>query len=1123
MADPVSFAITVALNAAAMAATAMRKIEGPRLTDLSVTVADYGTPLNYVYGRRRVEVPCFYAEPIKEKKKKRKTKGGKYKEFTYFGTWAVALADHEISRVRRIWFDRHLVYDADATGATSIFDLADDYEFANSVAIFYGTPDQEAHERMVSYVEADEGVGTCPDYKDVAYILFIDIPLEKLGNRHPQVSIEFDGILSADGGGYLKDEAFFTDYNWSSKNSIYRDQGQNYWLGGAGPVGGNQFDTTVTIIDDSTRQEIFSAENNYTWSYMSLSSFGNKVQIGAIDSAGSIWGTDYFVGGGASKGLIIEIQNFGAGPVVVHDRIIVSSGSLQSLYCADLPSFSRVTLGRYDNKIFAFYGGTVYTYSPPGGRRYLPTFYCQDEYGDIWAGAVSLSAPYTTVIFNRLIANGLSPIISSSISVSGFDNSSGAANRMFYANGEFIVFGQGLGKIYRVDIATASIIQTTTIESSSWLYPYKKPNSDKFALAPVAPVAFGDFTIYNTADFSVVGSFNSTDWGTGTYPADTLAQNLEIVDYDATTDEWIGFAFTSSSPPSLYNAFGWYSFIGGAADFVLLSNIISDVCIRSGMAAADFDCSACDARVPGYSWTQGSGKDILGPLLDVYDIDARPHDFQIEFLPRGSAIAGAIETAEFATSGDNRYKLSITAESDLPRRLFFSFADIDGEQQTNTAVVQRPADTVDSAREISIDMTTLALSASEAADYAARMHRLIWFSRESAEFSVTAKQLLLEPGDTFTLTFDDAVVTMKAAKVTIGADGVIGTRWDRYHPSLALLPGMTGAVASGRPAPTIYDPAPSAGFFLDIPLISDVHDASAPFIYLAAGPVNDTELWPGADVWQSDSGLSDDYAAGWDGFGSSDMATHGAALTVMPPASPNLIDRGTSIDIQLVAGELSSITEAAMLADSTANLAIIGNEIIQFATATLIGPKLYRLSNLVRGARGTEWAIETHDYIEDFLLLDANVKRHALGASKIGDTDYYIAESLGINADPNQAVAVDFSAAAHKPYSPAHLESALDDYSGEWTLSWIRRTRIGGATLNGQDVPLGETSEAYRVVILNGGAIVRTIDTTSNSLVYSLADQITDFGMPVSGFEWRVCQRSPNLGIDGFYATATAA
>ena len=58
-------AVTAGMMAANMALTMSRKIEGPRLDDLKVTVADYGTPLPMVWGKRRIEgLPIIWAEPI---------------------------------------------------------------------------------------------------------------------------------------------------------------------------------------------------------------------------------------------------------------------------------------------------------------------------------------------------------------------------------------------------------------------------------------------------------------------------------------------------------------------------------------------------------------------------------------------------------------------------------------------------------------------------------------------------------------------------------------------------------------------------------------------------------------------------------------------------------------------------------------------------------------------------------------------------------------------------------------------------------------------------------------------------------------------------------------------------
>jgi hypothetical protein len=89
--DPVSLAITAALTAAQMAMQASQKIEGQRLDDLNVSLADYGTPLNYSEGDVRSDgCPIFFAEPMKEVYRQRKTKGGKYDQWTYYGTWANA-------------------------------------------------------------------------------------------------------------------------------------------------------------------------------------------------------------------------------------------------------------------------------------------------------------------------------------------------------------------------------------------------------------------------------------------------------------------------------------------------------------------------------------------------------------------------------------------------------------------------------------------------------------------------------------------------------------------------------------------------------------------------------------------------------------------------------------------------------------------------------------------------------------------------------------------------------------------------------------------------------------------------------------------------------------------------
>jgi hypothetical protein len=71
-----------------------------------------------------------------------------------------------------------------------------------------------------------------------------------------------------------------------------------------------------------------------------------------------------------------------------------------------------------------------------------------------------------------------------------------------------------------------------------------------------------------------------------------------------------------------------------------------------------------------------------------------------------------------------------------------------------------------------------------------------------------------------------------------------------------------------------------------------------------------------------------------------------------------------------------------------------------------------------------------------------------------------------------------------KPYAPAQLE-ATGSWGSNVTLSWQRRTRVGGELIDGTgEVPLAEDSEQYELEILDGpgGAVLRTetgITTTS--------------------------------------------
>jgi hypothetical protein len=97
------------------------------------------------------------------------------------------------------------------------------------------------------------------------------------------------------------------------------------------------------------------------------------------------------------------------------------------------------------------------------------------------------------------------------------------------------------------------------------------------------------------------------------------------------------------------------------------------------------------------------------------------------------------------------------------------------------------------------------------------------------------------------------------------------------------------------------------------------------------------------------------------------------------------------------------------------------------------------------------------------------------------------------------------------PFAPVQVR-AHRETSGDVALAWIRRTRFGGVGLELVEVPLNEGSEAYRVEILDGVDVVRTVETSAPAYSYSAAHQMTDFGSPPSEFGLRLAQLSATVG-----------
>jgi len=198
---------------------------------------------------------------------------------------------------------------------------------------------------------------------------------------------------------------------------------------------------------------------------------------------------------------------------------------------------------------------------------------------------------------------------------------------------------------------------------------------------------------------------------------------------------------------------------------------------------------------------------------------------------------------------------------------------------------------------------------------------------------------------------------------------------------------------------------------------------------------------------------------------------------------------------------------------------MLGDELIQFQNAELIGNKSYRLSNLLRGRQGTEWAMNNHDIGDRFILLNGDIGTIDMATDLIGRELFYKPVTLGKSLAGTPEQSFIFNANSLKPFSPVHI-TGIRDSSGNLTITWIRRSRLSNGWRDGVDIPLGEEAERYAVDILDNGNIIRSIEVTTPIALYSAIDQITDFGSIQSQITVQIGQISALVG-KGYPASKT--
>jgi hypothetical protein len=210
-------------------------------------------------------------------------------------------------------------------------------------------------------------------------------------------------------------------------------------------------------------------------------------------------------------------------------------------------------------------------------------------------------------------------------------------------------------------------------------------------------------------------------------------------------------------------------------------------------------------------------------------------------------------------------------------------------------------------------------------------------------------------------------------------------------------------------------------------------------------------------------------------------------IVVVPPGAPaTLLDLRGAFEVVLAQAEMTLEDADAPALDRGVNLALIGDELVQFGRADPLGGARWRLSGLLRGRRGSEAAAGSQSPGDRFVLIDAAAARaFDLPLSVLGREIRVMASGVG-DATPVETRCV-MRGTSVVPPPPVHLRF-VGEADGSATVRWTRRSRAGWRWIDGVDAPLAEEVEAYRVTV-TVGATTREVEVAVPSVAVTAAER----------------------------------
>jgi len=941
---PLGTSIGWSVGAALGGALFAKGQSGPRLSDLRVQGNSYGAPIPIGYGTIRIAGTVIWSTDLVEHKEKSGGKGGpKITTYTYTVSCAIqllqtsaiggagTLVERPIVGILRVWADNRLIFGEGSPGDTL------------PMTIYYGDEGQLPDPTM----EAEEGVGNVPAYRGTAYVVFTDWALAEFGNRIPNLT--FEVVCNGKIGLEVYAE-WPVDFSFPEDQSVYS---YPYLLNGVDSSVSGQ----ITMHRYRGGQDYvgvgFPGDFEYSYTSRTFDLFGNLLSSVAETNTA----VPYNINGWDLYGTI-------------NNGIAYTSGQVQ-LVC------NSVTI--YVNT-FQWLKDGVQTYTPPDLCSYADgaTVNLGISSGPIyWADNVyAIAGGIGFPILRRWPAPGgecYTKDYDASFDLSDYTHDSAVAGggdlnigddgylycRVSYFGGAgpdpSVLGGWGI-KLLKFD-ADLNLIEArlnTELVGDVFGYTFGVPGFSSMVVYRGYYISHNNSGHYNLNPQYVLWRLNADHTMTFVDEIDPLpvsnGDSPPAFQY-GTQLIYIGNGFAATR--------GGIIKLGGGG--ITLGEIVADVSDRCRYTTAQYNVSELTDVVKGYVLgSRMNGRAAIDVLRPVYQFGAVESNQTVKFRKWTGIIDAEIPDADLGArpAGDDPVELLETShalEADLPRQIDAVYINIGMDYQDGHQLRQR--EVTSSELDVTVAMPVVLMD-----DEALRAAEVLlfnaWIERDRFHLQLPRKWSHLEPTD---------VISVRGRSMRLTDKTEVGYTHLEFDALGTVVNVFVNAPAAVAPIGFVPQPTPIPNhtdlLLLDIPLISD-GDFTNGFYAAVAG--RSASGWPGAAFMKSiDGGVN------YTNIDNTSVAYGiGTATTVLGTfTGGNIFDETNSVTVRMTLGSPELVSSNTLGVLNGANMAVVGSEVFQFKTATLVAARTYTLSGLLRGRRGSDSFIGTHGYEERFALL----------------------------------------------------------------------------------------------------------------------------------------------------------